>query len=274
MQMKKAGRYSKLVLGGLLVLGMTNAKADLTPLMWTSTSNLADLGLNVWDQNAATSYAVDLNIPLLTFMAEQSTTNLTWDLDSVFTSFASTGDALTFNIAGANIGTTSPVYKDPNDSLLYSYQTGETGSNYFTTTYKQAQILTNQSNVQGEFGTQLVTGSEVATSSSPAYFNYTGGWGIGQIGNQNHSTVYGGGGADALSVAFYNSPGSATISSTAFIDTFPTGYFYLSQSSGNYYLNWSATAAATSAVPVPGAVWLFLGGVLTILGFHKRKAIV
>jgi hypothetical protein len=231
----------------------------------------------VWDPVAATSYAVDLNVSLLTFIAEQATTNITWDLNSVFTSFASTGDALTFNIAAANYGTPNPsyIYQDPNDTLLYSYQTGETGLNYYATTLKQAQILGDQNKIVGEFITQQGgAGSEVVTSTSAAYYGSSF-WGNGQ-GNSipNHSTVYGGSGTNSLSLALYTSPGASTVSGTPFTLTLPSGYFSLSQSAGSYYLNWSATSAASTAVPVPAAVWLFLGGVMTMLGFRKKKSAI
>ncbi|MDD4915426.1 MAG: hypothetical protein PHW13_10385 [Methylococcales bacterium] len=272
MQMIKVGRYTRLALGCVLAWGVSNAKADITPQMWTGSSNPSDLGLMVWDQNAATSYAVDLNISLLSFMSQEATTNMTWDLDSVFTSFASTGDALTFNIAGANYGLTRA---DPNDSLLFSYPTGNTASSYLTSTYTESLVLKNQNVVQSEWSLQGTVGAETVNSSNSAYFadpiNY---WNVGQGGpTQNHSAVYGGGGADALSVAFYNSPGGTVKTSTPYITTEPAGYFSLSESGGNYYLNWSSTAAV-SAVPVPGAVWLFLSGILTLQGFRKRKIAV
>jgi hypothetical protein len=269
MQMKKAGRYSKLVLGGILALAVSNAQADITPQMWTSSSTLSDLGLNVWDQSAGTSYGVDLNLDLTSFRAQAATTNMTWDLDSIFTSFASTGDALTFNIAGANYGTGTT---DPNDALMFSYETGKSGTNYFPSTLKTSQVNANQNIVQSEYGVTLALsgGGEMVNSTNPGYFNYAGGWGIGQGGTQNRSTVYGGSGANSLSVVFYNSPGGTVVTSTPFTTTKPTGYFSLSQTGGSYYLNW--TSSAVSAVPVPGAVWLFLGGMMTLLGFQKRKA--
>jgi hypothetical protein len=117
----------------------------------------------------------------------------------------------------------------------------------------------------------LSGGGEMVNSTNPGYFNYAGGWGIGQgVTSQNHSTVYGGSGANSLSVIVYNSPGGNVVSSTPYTTTKPTGYFSLSQTGGSYYLNW--TSSTVSAVPVPGAVWLFLGGMMTLLGFQKRKA--
>lgn len=271
MQMKKLGRYTKLALGCALAMGAGAARADMTPMMWTSSSNLSDLGLMVWDQNAATSYAVDLNIDLQTFISEEASTNMTWDLDSAFTSFASTGDPLTFNIAAANYGVTR---SDTTDSLLFSYPTGYSGSNYFASVFSESLVAKNQNVVQQEWTLQGTAGSETVNSSNVAYFadsnNY---WNVGQsIATQNHSSVYGGSGADSLNVIFYNSPGGTVKSSTSYITTEPTGYFYLSQAAGNYYLNWSATPAV-SAVPVPGAVWMFLGGLMTLQGLRKRKAL-
>ena len=276
MQLKKVSLYSRLALGCVLAVGIQNAKADITPLQWTTTSNQTDLGLMVWDQAAATSYAVDLNVSLLTFISEEATTNITWDLDSVFTSFAATGDALTFNIAAANIGTPNPsyVYQDPNDSIMYSYQTGQSGSNYIPANMKPNTVIADQGKVQGEWTTQGSTGSEVTSYTlSTAYFNNVQ-WGVGQNTNQNHSAVYRGTGTDSLSVDIISSPGSSTIAATNFPVSLPAGYFSLSNSGGSYYLTWSATSAASAAVPVPAAAWLFLGGVMTMLGFRKRNTAI
>ena len=279
MQMIKGSSVSKLALGCLLALGVSHAQAStITPQEWTSSSNASDLGLMVWDQTAATSYAVDLNISLLSFIAQEATTNMTWNLDSIFTSFAATGDQLAFNIAAANYGTPNPsyIYQDPNDTLLYSYQTGETGLNYYATTLKQAQILGDQNKIVGEFITQQGgAGSEVVTSNSAAYYGSSF-WGNGQ-GNSipNHSTVYGGSGTNSLSLALYTSPGASTVSGTAFNLTLPSGTFSLSQVSGSYLLSYSdgVISSSSTSVPEPAEIGLFLTGLASLLGLRKRNSV-
>ena len=229
----------------------------------------------VWDQNAATSYSVDLNINLLSFIAQEATTNMTWNLDSVFTSFAATGDALTFNIAAANIGTPNPsyVYQDPNDSIMYSYQTGKSGSNYIPANMKPNTVIADQGKVQGEWTTQGSTGSEVTSNTlSTAYFNNVQ-WGLGQNTNQNHSAVYRGTGTDSLSVDIISSPGSSTIAATNFPVHLPIGYFSLSEVSGSYLLTWSSGATATATVPEPAEIGLFLTGLASLLGLRKRNSV-
>ena len=276
MQRMKVRNLSKLALGCLLALGVSHAQAStITPQEWTTGSNLTDLGLMVWDQNAATSYSVDLNINLLSFIAQEATTNMTWNLDSVFTSFAATGDALTFNIAAANIGTPNPsyVYQDPNDSIMYSYQTGQSGSNYIPANMKPNTVIADQGKVQGEWTTQGSTGSEVTSYTlSTAYFNNVQ-WGVGQNTNQNHSAVYRGTGTDSLSVDIISSPGSSTIAATNFPVHLPIGYFSLSEVSGSYLLTWSSGATATATVPEPAEIGLFLTGLASLLGLRKRNSV-
>ena len=273
MKTRNLAAYKTLPLAILLACGglSSSAQADLQTAGPVTQQILAngvlptvDVFLNVWDQGASTSYSVDLGIPILTFETVASGQSFTWDLDSAFQTFAATGDVLTYNIAGVNEN--GGVHNNTtNDALLVSYPTGLL-SQSFSATIAYPKFNSDQSVVVGFINLLNSTGQETQSSSSAGYFNSTS-WGIGEsIGSQLSATT---GGANQLSVLFLNTPNLATIKTTTNMTEFsPTGYFSLNLA--NDTLVWTSTAA--SAVPLPGAVWLFLGGMLTLLGGQKRKA--
>lgn len=271
----KPDGYQKLVFGVLLACGAAGAQADQT----LSTNGLPvggsnDIFLTVWDQPAATSYSVDLGVSMPTFEAEVASGNITWNLDSVFQSFAATGDNLIWNIAGVNAVTKTTTA----DSVLQSYGYGEISQSFTSLTVAYATMAGMQALVGGEINNLYAYGSQVVTNTNdPAYFA-SAGWGVSQgVGSSIDSTTTSGTttfnalfpqSVNKLGVIFLNAPGGTVKSTTTVVDTIPVGYFSLNTS--NDTLVWSATAPA-SAVPVPGAIWLFLGGVMSMLGLQKRK---
>jgi len=265
--MSKASIYCKLALGVLLASGVNMAQADLTPVALTN-GNTTDLVFTAWDPIAQDSYAVDLNLDIQSFWSAAGSTNYTWDLDSQFSSFAAAGNPITFNLAAENWVT--PPAGITNDSLLETFQTGSTKQ---TIKPEYIYMFENQNIVQGYFQTVAnAGGQEVFTSAQSGYFvDQSGDWGTGQGSpSTNHSTIFGGGGVDELTAVYYHTTGASPgTGSTAVSLTDSTGYFSISQSGSNYYLNWTSNV---SAVPVPGAVWLFLGGLMSMLGLQKRKS--
>jgi hypothetical protein len=272
MKARNLADYKKLPLAILLACGGVNsAVADLQTIGPVTQQTLpggilptVNVFLNVWDQAASTSYSVDLGVPLLTFEAEASSTSLTWDLDSTFKTFAATGDAMTYNVAAVNEN--GGVHNNTTaDSLMLSYPTG-LQSQTFSATIAYPKFNSDQSVVVGFINLLNSTGQETQTSSSAGYFNSVF-WGIGEsIGNQLSASTDG---TNQLSAFFLNTPSLASIKTTTNMTEFsPTGYFSLNLT--NDTLVWTSTAV--TAVPVPGAVWLFLGGILTLLGGQKRKS--
>jgi hypothetical protein len=259
-----------------LVFGVSVAQADLTglPVTPVSTQN-SNLFLAVWDPTAQFSYSADLGVNLLTFISEAATTNLSWNLDSAFASFHAAGNPLQFNIAAAN--QISPK-ATTDDALLLSHETGSTwGIQQLT----EINLVKNQNNVVGYenylrdyysiYGSQIVNGNPPAgTPVDPAYFNFNNGqfWGVGQaVPNWIASTTVGGGGLDQLSVISYQTNGAALPKNgDPTIVTQFSGYFSLDTT--NNTLTWTSNA---TAVPVPGAVWLFLGGLMSLMGMMRRK---
>ena len=207
---------------------------------------------------------MDLGVNIHAFEAEAATTNLTWNLDSSFISFNNTGDPLTFNVAAVdkNGGVSSGATLD---SVMESYPTGPSAFAATLTGTQLNGLQTNVANYIQGYAQSASSSSEIITDpNSPAYFNSQF-WGVGQ-GNSGafQSAVAGGGGADKLSVMFLNTPGTtiSRFNSTIMTQTLPVGFFSLN--AGNDTLVWNA-------VPVPSAVWLFLGGVMSVLGYQKRK---
>ena len=265
----------------LLACCINTTQADQTlstagPVLQTLQNNLyvstPDIFLNVWDQTAGDSYNVDLGVNLHTFIAEAATTNITWNLDSYFKSFASAGNPLTFNIAG--VDENGNVKTSTNDSVLLSYPTGLESST-FAASLNYHLFATNQTLVNNYIetlsGNVLITHSgaqsaEIVTDqNNPAYFGSTT-WGIGEGTPGVLSAVSGGGGANELSVLFLNTPGGSVTNGTVIPQTLPAGYFSLN--AANDTLVWNANS---TAVPLPGAVWLFVGGLLGLLGSQKSR---
>jgi len=272
MKVIKIAGFKKLAAGMCLVAVINPAQADILTIPVVSGST--DLILTAWDSTAKVSYATDLNLSLQGpqgFASQAATSNFTWDLDTSFASFVASGDPITYSIAAAN-QVRAVNANGNNDALLLSYQTGNAGNNN-ATDLSFTNLGINQGNVINFITALSGVGSETVTNPlDAAYFNTTF-WGVSQgAGSRDGTTTVGGGGLNELSVYYqYATPVSATklpAGYTPSVQTLYPGYFSINL--GNDTLNWSASAPAT--VPVPGAVWLFLGGVLTMLGFQKRKA--
>jgi hypothetical protein len=276
---------AKVPLAIMLLGGVNSAYADLTlqaagliqniPGASTVTPS-ADLFITIWDQKANDSYSVDLGLNIHTFEADAASTNITWNLDNSFKTFAATGDALTYNVAGVDENISSAgkaVYSNTtNDTVLMSFPTG--GSAFSAGGFTGANLSGFENKVAAFINSNSSNSSEIITdTNNGAYFNSSQ-WGVGQ-GNSSgiDSAVAGGGGANKLSVIYLNTPGTTiaarNFTSTAMTETLPAGYFSLN--AANDTLAW--TSNVVTAVPVPGMTWLFLGGVMTLLASQKRKSV-
>lgn len=261
--------YKKLAFGIMLACGVSGAANATTSPINNIVAN--DLFLNVWDPTTTTSYAVDLGVSLPAFFAEAGS-SLTFNLDSTFSNWVATvpNDTLTFNIAAANV---VPPQNTTADAYLLSFEAAN--SPFASDPTMNLHLMNiNQGNIESRIG-ELNGSPELIydpTGTNQAYFNYFGGveWGIGEaIASQIMSSTVGNGGLNQLYVEYLNTPGTnsqANSVKTPYEQL--NGYFSINTS--NSTLNWTSTAV--SAVPVPGAVWLFLGGLMTVLGLQKRKS--
>ncbi|WKJ92120.1 hypothetical protein QZJ86_08265 [Methylomonas montana] len=235
-----------------------------------------EMFLNVWDQAAATSYSIDLGTTVESFLAgKQASTS--WNLDQRFVDWASlTSDPLTFNVAGNN------SYVGVNDAdfgVLMSRRTGSSAPGGIAMTtlatwgnkvMARANALNINQDAQNgdasntDFPLNL---SEVTTNNISSYFNNTWGASMNIAGWVGSAVVRNGETPDqTVNFFFVHSPGGAVAGGTPAVFDKLGGF--LSLDVANAKLNWTSTAAP---VPVPGAVWLFLSGMLAVLRVQKRS---
>lgn len=255
---------------GLLCISATQiALAD--PINNIQTS---DLVVSIWDSTTSTSYTADLGIGANAFLLEDGS-NQSFQLDSYFSNWLSTTvgtDQLTFNVFGVN---QVSAKTSSTDEYIISYPEG---GNYLTGTTNYNAISSYQNRLIELITGSFNTDSEVVSSTSSAYFNSSL-WGIGQgSSGVNDSTTVGGSGTiqvgssflpnNQLAIAVAYVPQSSSIKNTTTgFYSLPVGYFSLNISTSQ--LLW--TAANPTAVPLPTAAWLFIGGVLSVLGIRKSK---
>lgn len=263
-----AGSYKKLALGIMLACGANSAQATLMPIN--------DVFLNVWDSTTLTSYVADLGVDVNTFAANQATSQA-FTLSSVFYNWASAaqaaGQTLTYNIAGYN-------YAKPQgstaDSAMLSYQIGSIPKVDNETSQLYAKLASLQGNVKSrvtDINTLTGLADLVISDTAQGGFNtYIPAWGTTEgNGTTLRSTTVGNGGLNQLGVTYWNTTGVSTIkSNTAVNNQQLAGVFSLDIA--NSTLNWTANSAPVSAVPVPAAVWLFMGGLMMLRGFQKPRS--
>lgn len=248
-------------------------------------SSSGELFLSVWDRTALTSYSYDLGLTVDALLADQTTPHI-WNLDQRFFDFASTGNALTFNIAAsngypgllnesdgsvnANFGfvashrlgfsfNTSPI----NNASLGQIYSAFTGHIQYL---NNAQVAQNPGATQGDFAANL---SEITTSTTAgSYFNNV--WGVQQAKIPwNASAVVRSPDAEDLTLDLYFIHANpAAIGANALIAQIGGGatpfQFALDATAGT--LTWGAQP---SAVPLPAAGWLLMSG-LGSLGWLAR----
>ena len=234
-------------------------------------SQAGELFLNVWDATAATSYALDLGTTLPTFYASKASTTV-WTLDSAFTAWAGTADTLTFNVAANNsyVGKNSSA-----DGLLLSGLTGTPNTyNVNMTTIAalqnsisaRAQALNVAAGDTTNYAANL---SAVTTDTSNAAYFDDPFWGttLGITSYSGSATVRNGGTDETLDLVYIHGPGGTVKANTQAIVEILAGNLVLNTSAAT--LTW--VPAPLTAVPIPGAVWLFLTGLFATLRLQKRQ---
>ncbi|WP_020483016.1 hypothetical protein [Methylomonas sp. MK1] len=265
-----------------LVAGMNSAQAAISngaPTIQPGGSGVAgELFLNVWDQAAATSYSIDLGVTVGDFLAGSQVSSY-WNLDQRFVNWAAaTSDPLTFNVAGNNsyVGLNSADY-----GVLLSRRTGASAPGSFSmsalatvttrisaraTALNIAEVAQNSGATATDYAADL---SEVTTTNASSYFDKAWGTSMNISGWVGSATVRNGGNPDqTLNLFFIHSPGGTVASGTPVVFNELDGFLSLDIASAK--LTWTSNVAP---VPVPGAVWLFLSGILAVLRVQKRSGV-
>ncbi len=246
-----------------------------------SSYQAGELFLNVWDELAQTSYELDLGTTVTSMIASQNADQV-WNFDSAFVNWAAlTTDTLTFNVAGAN------TYYPAGLTAAQSRSLTSWGVMLSTRTGYDNHIVSNTNNViamantvanrtmqinsfAGDPYNYAANLSAVTAAGQQGYFAPSLGWGPGEgIANfVGSATVRNGGTDQTLDLAFIHSPGGTLAGGTQMIVDYLNGYLSLDVAAAT--LTWHTNSVAT--VPVPGAVWMFLSGLLATLRFQKRKS--
>ncbi|WP_347989537.1 hypothetical protein [Methylomonas sp. AM2-LC] len=267
MKTENWGFYQKLTLGIVLASSVQAAQAG------SLVAN--DVFLNAFDINTGYSYNADLGVVVGDFVGAANSLSggqtLNYTLDPTYNTWVSgalaAGDTIEYNIAGVNAAT---GYKDPNQGLLVTNVPP-----YGEFTYAPADITFTQD--VAYFGKRVsainLTGTGLLTDSTSlqeAGFNANFvSWGIGEgLGTNDLSSTYGNGGLNQLVAQYLSSPGATVTKNGPVNMSLLPGYFSLS----NTGVIWTSTAAAT-AVPLPAASWLFIGGLLSLLVGKKRNQV-
>ena len=270
MKIKQCYRWCLVLL--CLLFGVNSGQAAISDgsALAGGSSQAGELFLNVWDESATSSYALDLGTTLSTFYANKASTKV-WNLDSTFTTWAGATDALTFNVAANNsyVGKNSSA-----DGLLLSGLTGSPN----TYNVNMTTIATLQNNISARVqGLNVAAGdstnyaanlSAVTNDTTNAAYFDDSSWGttLGITGYSGSATVRNGGTDESLDLVYIHSPGGTVKANTPAIVEFLAGNLALNPSAAT--LTWTP-----AAVPIPSAVWLFLTGLLATLRLQKRQAI-
>ncbi|BBL60602.1 hypothetical protein [Methylomonas koyamae] len=263
-----------------LVAGAGTAHAAINngaPLIQASgTGSSGELYLNVWDALATTSYSIDLGTTVDDFLAGKQLSR-TWSLDQKFADWASsTSDPLTFNVAGNSsyLGTGNANYgvvlsrregaSAPGGIAMTTLATWTTKVRDRANALNIAQVAQNPGATAADFEADL---SEVTTSTFPtSYFNKAWGTTMSIPGWIGSAVVRNGETPDQnLDLFFVHSPGGTVLGSTQ--AAFDKLDGFLSLDVANAKLVWTSNVAP---VPVPGAAWLFLSGILAALRLQRR----
>ena len=272
----------KLALAICIACGVNSAQAAISNGGYIGTAlgagQSGELFLNIWDQAAATSYSLDLGTTVDSFLTSYKSSQ-TWNLDQRFIDWAAlTSDPLTFNVAANNSYGLRP--NNINYGVLMSRLTGYTAPGHITNTslttgyvsrmQARADALNIPADAQngGASNTDFAKNlSEVTTTNASSYFGNAF-WGkeMGIPGWVGSAVVRNGSVADTtVDLFMIHANGGAAIGSQPAIFTNLKGTLSLDVADAK--LIW------TAPVPLPGAAWLFMGGLFAALKLQRRKAV-
>lgn len=223
-----------------------------------------DLFLSAWDAAALTGYTANLNIPMQSFNSAASLT------------FAPDANMVTFlgSVTPANV-VWNVVAMDQTGSYTvagdFNYYTTFAGTPTNTQTPQNAALLNGKAENTYVAGANQLIGSgnsDVHTSTGPTDYGYANSGAGGDKFGGKFPASFSNAGTLNQSLNFYkisSTNGSSLTKAT--VTQFAGGTWTLSS---NGTLNYAATSA--SPVPVPAAAWLFVSGLLGLVGVSRRKS--
>ncbi|MDT4330621.1 hypothetical protein ACQE3E_00460 [Methylomonas sp. MED-D] len=273
-----------------MVLGMGSAQAAINPGTQAQQTS-GEMFLSVYDVDNATTYGIDLATTVNDFTDNIANgTSYTWNLGPRWANFiANATGELQWNVLGSNYYTAVSLL-DPHYGILVS-QTN------ISDLREADKLLVQVSQLQGQttgvknqalaLNQALPNSTPIVTPGKTKLTDYAANWDL-TTTNSNAFSEEGGIGLFQASAYLYadgtehtnffgendetvrmlfwhtgSTPGTTTNSQANF--DFMPGYMSLDIASGT--LNWNYV----TAVPLPGAAWMFLGGLLSLLRFTNRS---
>jgi len=294
--MNQMGRFMKLIkqhklaVAICLACGVNSAQAAINnggpTVQPLGSGTSGEMFLSVFDSGISTSFAIDLGTTVEDFLSSAEASR-SWDLGSSFTSFAAlSNDPLIFNVAGNN---TYPGLKATNNSVnfgdLVSRRTGQTyvGGNQNVLQLSQSfgvKVSARAININtgtDSNQTDFAANNSITTSNTNNQSYWTKEWGsnMGLTGYTASATVRNGEvtpleatAGVTLDLAWFHASAGSAATSKALYDVL-NGYLTLDVPAST--LTWHSNVAE---VPLPATVWLFLGGLMSILKFKRRSEIL
>lgn len=223
-----------------------------------------DLFLSAWDAAALTGYTANLNIPMQSF---NSAASLTFAPDANMVTFLGsvTPANVVWNVVAMD---QTGSYTAAGDFNLYTTFDGTPVTNQIP---QNSGLLNSKAENTYVGSANILIGSgnsDVHTSTGPTDYGYANsGYGGDKFGGKFPATFSNAGKLDQ-GMNFYNfSSTKGTSLTKATVTQFTGGTWTLSS---NGTLNYAATS--TSPVPVPAAAWLFVSGLLGLVGVSRRKS--
>lgn len=270
-----------------VALGFGSAQAAINPGTQAEASS-GEMFLSVYDVDNATTYAIDLGTTVNDFVDGIAYSSYTWNLGPRWGSFISnaTGE-LKWNVGGFNMYTNvqllDPHYgnllsqtnisglneADPRFVQISQLQGGQTGLRTQARNLNNALPASTPVNPGKTKLTDYAANWDLITTNANAFSN---GLGLGNwqangylyADGTEHTTIDGENNETVTMVWWHtgSAPGTTTNDWASFDQE--SGYMSLDLTSGT--LNWNYV----TAVPLPGAAWMFLGGLLSLLRVNNR----
>lgn len=271
-----------------LALGLSSAQAAINPGT-QATASSGEMFLSVYDVDNATTYAIDLATTVNQFVDGIVYSSYSWTLGPHWADFigSATGE-LKWNVGAFNMYTNVQLL-DPHYGSLIS-QTNITNLNEADPRFVQISQLqgghTGLRNQAIYLNNALPASTPIVTPGKSKLTDYAANWdltttvanafhdgaGLGMwqangylnADGTEHTTIDGENNETVKMVWWHtgSAPGTTTNDWASF--DVQSGVMALDLTSGT--LNWTAV----SEVPLPGAAWMFLGGLLSLLRFTHR----
>lgn len=257
---------AKSVAVAAIAMSMTGVAEARIQAIGDATADGSELLLNVVNYTAQNSYTLDLGVTIAQFLANPSQSFSYALNDNNFQSFATAvkaGDNVAWGVAGGH-----GLLNEPTDTAIFGFYTTSVVPNPATIDPDAAQI----GNTMGKWdGLVSFIQTQDANSNNLSTFR--------TVGQAGYTAVYGNDFQTALPFVAQGQLGAALafVHEKVNADDFDTGE--LEVFAGSWKLDLTGNtgsltyAAATSAVPLPGAVWMFGAALMGMLGVGRRKAI-